>query len=76
MKTLLHKGITSKIDFIKLLILAVIIGATIYCVYGLLTEGEVTWMAKRAFLCFLNGVIQALIIVFFATKRPNKIVKY
>lgn len=70
------RSIMEKIDLVKLLILAVISTVTIYCIYGLLSEGKITWIPKRAFISFLIGIIQALIVGYLGLKRPNKIIKY
>lgn len=67
--------ILGKINVRNFLILTLITATVFYCVYGLLTDGELYWINRRAIVSLISGVIATLAIGFLGLKRPNKIVE-
>lgn len=56
------------------LVLTLMAAVVFYCVYGLLTDGKLYWINRRAILSLISGVITTSAIGLLGLKRPNKIV--
>lgn len=67
--------VTRKVNLIAILIFAVI-DACIFYVLLETADGKLTWMPLKAFVYFLNGICQVLLMGYLMFKRPNKIIKY
>lgn len=65
-----------KINIRNFLLLTLIAAVIFYCVYGLLTDGNLYWITRRAIISLVTGIITSLAIGFLGLKRPNKIVRY